>query len=96
MTDNADDRVHLDLPRKLDTASASKLRSSLKEAVGQNIVLNASNVETLGGHCLELLLDAHHHWNTSGHTIHITDPAPAMIRDLECLGATIDAIRTGE
>ncbi len=74
------------LAAKLDTAAAMALRDELAKAQGADLVLDGSQVELLGGLCLELLLSACAHWRRSGHDVTFENVSQNMINDLSHYG----------
>ncbi|MBT8459893.1 MAG: hypothetical protein KJN60_09510, partial [Boseongicola sp.] len=50
------------LPARLDTAYAPKLLADLLPYQGQNICLDFKEVTILGTLCLQVLMNARHHW----------------------------------
>ncbi len=56
------------LETRLDSAAAEGLRARLVAHQGDDLALDASNVEVIGGLCLEVILSAQHHWKTAGHS----------------------------
>lgn len=50
------------LPANLDTRAAPALHEALMAFDGQPLTLDGSQVESLGGQCLQILLAAHEAW----------------------------------
>lgn len=82
----------LPLAAKLDTSAAAELRASLQAVEHDDVVLDASSVEMIGGMCLEVLLTAAAHWKTAGHKIAIQDVSPQMSEDLAWFGLSADTL----
>ncbi|MEM8555923.1 MAG: STAS domain-containing protein, partial [Pseudomonadota bacterium] len=59
----------LTLPARLDFASLGSLYEELKEARGEDIVLDASKVTHLGSCGLQLLASAQKSWDGDGHSL---------------------------
>ena len=68
------------LSAKLDSAAVGDLREKLMGSVGDDVVLDGSGVEMLGGLCLELLLGARHLWAAGGKSLSIA-PSSAELDD---------------
>ncbi|QMU57661.1 MAG: STAS domain-containing protein [Boseongicola sp.] len=93
---NATDKGVIVLPPKMDTAAAGNLHRILSENAGQDLTLDTSQTEMLGARCLEVLLNARHHWAARGHSIEMTPPGKDMLGCLTRFGLTPDALATGE
>ena len=76
------------LDAKLDSAAAEPLRETLLAAQGDDITLDGSGVEQLGGLCLELLMSVRHLWATAGNSVTLNAPSEQMIDDLGRFGLT--------
>lgn len=84
------------LNAKLDTSHADLLRSELMEAHGQDVALDASQVELCGALCSELLLCAHHLWEQEKKSLRIENATSEMIENLSTMGLSLDDFETGE
>ncbi|MEM6388047.1 MAG: STAS domain-containing protein [Pseudomonadota bacterium] len=80
------------LSPKLDTAATAELRKNLLSAKDEDLVLDASSVEMIGGACLELLLSAGVLWKKAGHSITLENPSDQMADDLGRFGLTPDTL----
>ena len=80
------------LAPKLDTAASAALGTTLIEAQGDDLVLDGSAVQMIGGQCLELLLTAAVIWKRSGHTIELENLSDEMTDDLGRFGVTPDQL----
>ena len=76
------------LAARLDTAASAELRSTLHAAAGEDLILDGSAVEMIGGACLELLLCAGVIWSRAGHAITLENASNQMIDDLGRFGLT--------
>lgn len=76
------------LDAKLDSAAAEPLRETLLAAEGDDIALDGSGVEQLGGLCLELLMSVRHLWAQTGKTVTLNTPSEQLIEDLGRFGLT--------
>jgi len=65
----------LRLDRVLDLKAAQPLKAALAEHRGASVRLDASDVERLGGLCLQVLIAARRAWSEEGHDLTI-EPAP--------------------
>ena len=58
--------THIVLPERLDTASAPSVLADLRLYRDHDVCLDFKNVTMLGTQCLQVLLNACHHWKVSG------------------------------
>lgn len=75
------------LPRVLDLSAASPLKAALLERRGEPVVLDASEVERLGGLCVQVLLAAHAEWRMEGREFRIERPSDAFVEAAQLMGA---------
>lgn len=80
------------LAPKLDTAMAVSLREELLAAAGDDLVLDGSNVEQLGGLSLELLMSVGALWRKDGHSVSLEKASPQLVDDLNRFGLTPDTL----
>lgn len=78
------------LDAKLDSAAAEHLTAALLGAQGDDITLDGSSVEHVGGLCLELLMSVRHLWAAEGRTVVVENPSEQMVDDLACFGLTAE------
>lgn len=71
----------------LDVTAAAPLREQLLALRGGAAVLDASNVERLGGLCLQVLMAARKAWTADGFTLRLAEPSDALIEQLAAFGA---------
>ena len=76
------------LDAKLDSAAVDQLKATLLGAQGEDITLDGSPVEQLGGLCLELLMCVRHLWAAAGNTVTVKTPSAQMVDDLGRFGLT--------
>ena len=76
------------LDTKLDSAAAESLQVSFLDSQDEDIELDGSGVEQLGGMCLELLMTARHLWGVNGKSVTLTDSSPHLLDDLRHFGLT--------
>jgi chemotaxis protein CheX len=81
------------LPSILDLGAATPLWSSLCAQRGQPLAVDASDVERLGGLCLQVLLAAKAQWGADGAEFSIVN-ASAQFTDALQLMAADDLIAT--
>ena len=77
----------MQLPETLDLKAAGPLRGALLEVRGAPLQLDASNVQRLGGLCLQVLLSAEATWATDGHSFAISAASPAFAEGARRMGA---------
>ena len=75
----------LALDTNLDTLAAAPLRDALLERRGNNLLLDGSGVERIGGLCLQVLLAARGTWRADGKTLSVL-PSEELTRQLAILG----------
>lgn len=85
----------LNLNQRLDSAAAERLRDDLSGAEGDDLALDASGVEVLGGLCLELLMCAGQVWAAAGRTFSIENPSPDFADNLARFGLSPETLSTG-
>jgi chemotaxis protein CheX len=78
------------LPRNLDFAAARPLWQELQQARGAPVAVDASQVERLGGLCLQVLLAASAEWRAAGHEFRIDAASQAFVTALETMGADLE------
>ena len=81
------------LPRSLNAAQVTELSEALLSRRGSALQIDASDVEHLGGLCLQLLIAARNTWSADGAAFEISRPSDAIVRDLALLGCPIESLR---
>jgi chemotaxis protein CheX len=76
------------LPPVLDLKAASVLKSEIDAHTGAALEIDVSQVERVGGQCLQVLLAASDAWRASGLPFQLVRPADAARNDFWLLGAT--------
>ncbi len=74
------------LPQILDLGAAAPLWSSLNDARGQALQLDGSEVERIGGLCLQVLLAAKARWASEGADFSIVNASPAFVEGIATHG----------
>lgn len=72
----------------LDMNAAEPLKAALLAVRGQVVVLDASNVERLGGLCLQVLLSARKTWAADGVELTIAPQSEAFSEQWAAFGAS--------
>jgi len=80
------------LAPKLDTAATASLRDELLSHVDEDLVLDGSKVEQLGGMSLELLMSVGALWRQAGKSVKLEEPSPQLLDDLNRYGLTPDTL----
>jgi chemotaxis protein CheX len=83
----AADTVTLELPPVMGLTAAAPLAARLVALQGSPVVLEASQVERLGGLCLQVLLSASITWATTNTPFTIHNPSPGFQDAWNLLGA---------
>jgi chemotaxis protein CheX len=76
----------LELPGALDLAAAAPLLAELRTRRGGPLTLDGSNVQRLGGLCLQVLLAAQEAWRADGSEFRL-QASDAMAQGLRQMGA---------
>lgn len=74
------------LNERLDSVAAESLRNELAESEGEDLVLDASTVNFVGGLCLELLMCAAQVWETAGRTFRFEAASEEFVENLARFG----------
>ena len=77
----------LTLPAILDIQAAEPLRSQFLAVKGQDVAVDASNVERLGALCLQVLISARKSWARDGLTVTIDPTSPSFANQWNSFGA---------
>jgi chemotaxis protein CheX len=77
----------LRLPEALDLRAAAPLRSELMGRRGEPVSLDASDVQRVGGLCLQVLIAAKEAWAADGHAFRLTNLSEALKEALTISGA---------
>ncbi|WP_395946076.1 STAS domain-containing protein [Brevundimonas sp.] len=72
----------------LDMNAAEPLKAELLALRGQAVTVNASNVERLGGLCLQVLLSARKTWAADGVDLTIAPQSEAFTEQWAAFGAS--------
>jgi chemotaxis protein CheX len=72
------DAASLQLEPILDLGAAERLHAQLTELRGRPLDIDASQVERVGGLCLQVLLSARNTWRADGHPAAIGSPSAAF------------------
>ncbi|MBI1251528.1 MAG: STAS domain-containing protein [Alphaproteobacteria bacterium] len=78
----------MQLEANLDLRAASQLHTHLMAARGAELALDGSQVERMGGLCLQVLLAAQAAWSAEGHAFSIHTPSEPLLDALRTLGAS--------
>ena len=74
------------LPDELDIKAAGPLAAELIAARGKDLTLDASQVERVGGQCLQVLLSAAATWGADGAELTIEEPSAAFADAIRIAG----------
>lgn len=75
------------LQANLDLSAAGPLWTQLCASRHQPITLDGSDVERLGGLCLQVLIAAANQWRADGATFALVNASPALAEGLRVAGA---------
>lgn len=87
--------AQLTLAPKLDFGAVKDLKTAILDQVGNDLEIDASDVEHMGTLCLQVLLAAANDWATAGHKFQIKNSSDTCLSQLSLHGYTPDTI-TGE
>ena len=85
----------LELPEALDLPAAASLAGSLLKLVGEDLEVDARNVQRLGASCLQVLLSAARTWKAEGASLTLAHGSERFIDDLRLLGFTPETLFNG-
>lgn len=74
------------LSNELDIKAAGPLAAELLAARGKDLAVNASQIERVGGQCLQVLLSAAATWSADGAELTIEEPSPAFVDAVQTAG----------
>jgi chemotaxis protein CheX len=77
------------LPASLDTRAAPLLHEALTGFDGQPLTLDGSQVESLGGQCLQILLAAYVAWGQRETPFGVVNPSEALMAQWSAFGAPL-------
>lgn len=81
-----DGATQIALPERLDTAAAPTLLADLATHRGRDICLDFKNVTLLGTLCLQVLMNARHHWLADGQAVSLRNLMPPVEKALADFG----------
>ncbi|HVY35565.1 MAG TPA: STAS domain-containing protein [Caulobacteraceae bacterium] len=81
------DPAAVQLSPVLDLTAAAALAAELLPYRGRPLSIDASQVQRLGGQCLQVLLSAEHTWQADGAAFAIADPSDRFLADWRLFGA---------
>lgn len=85
----------LSLSARLDITAARPLTRELRKLSGQPLEIDASQVEHLGGLCLQVLLAAVQDWQQRDVTLHLGAQSAAFVAALKQFGLSPAALENG-
>ncbi len=80
----------LKLPAILDLKAAAPLAAAFLARRGGDIIVDAGEVQRLGGQCLQVLLAAQMSWREDLNSMHVQAPSADFLLALELFGVTPD------
>jgi chemotaxis protein CheX len=89
-TENAvdeDERLVLRLPAVLDLKAAAPLAAAFLGRRGEDLRVDAGDVQRIGGQCLQILLSAHSAWVEDRRSMTIANATPQFCSAIELFGA---------
>ena len=75
------------LAQALDMRAAGPLLDEVRSRRGAPLALDGSQVERLGGQCLQVILTASAAWSADGHGFEIRNPSTALKEGWALMGA---------
>jgi chemotaxis protein CheX len=73
------------LPNILDLGASLALSTEFVAAQGQSVRVDASDVERIGGLCLQVLIAAERKWRTDGTPFVIESPSEAYVKGVRLM-----------
>ncbi|MCR9137864.1 MAG: STAS domain-containing protein [Alphaproteobacteria bacterium] len=77
---------HLQLAENLDLTAVAPLHENLTSMRGEDLVIDASAVERLGGQCVQILLSAHQSWAEDDASFQIENASENFLAAIALLG----------
>ncbi|MBE3639084.1 STAS domain-containing protein [Mangrovicoccus algicola] len=84
------------LPARIDHPAVEALYAEVKEARGEDLALDASQVSHLGASGLQLLIAAANSWTRDGHILSLRDPSEKFSEHLQMLGLELSYFSKAE
>lgn len=82
----------IELPSVLDLVAAPGLLENFLQKRGHDLILDAGQVQRVGGQCLQVLLAAHAAWAADGHNLLLQNPSEPFIDMLALMGLSPDEL----
>lgn len=86
----------IQLPPSLDLRAATPLAEALLSARGAGMRLDASQVQSVGAQCLQVIASARQTWDRDGMPLTIVNPTAALIEAFEVAGLDVHSIVENE
>ena len=83
------------LATELDIKAAGPLAAELLAARGKDVSVNASQVDRIGGQCLQVLLSAVATWTADGAELKLEEPSPAFTDAVSTAGLDLAQFSAG-
>lgn len=99
MSENTASNTHsrtIILPQVLDLRAATPLASEFLACRGDQVVVDASNVEKIGAQCIQVILSAAQTWEREGMLFSLTGPSGALVDALILAGIPIERLTEQE
>ena len=90
-----DSAAQIALPTRMDTANAPNVLADIAAHRGRDICLDFENVTMLGTLCLQVLLNARHHWDANGHAVTLANLSSPVEKALADFGSRPQNLITG-
>jgi chemotaxis protein CheX len=78
--------ARIELVSKLDTDASDALAQALIEKRGADLVLDASGVEHMGAHAVQILVIASHSWKQDGNALTLENLPDDQVEQLTSIG----------
>ncbi len=88
--------VAVSLAPILDVRAAEPLKLALLATDGAEVVLDGSNVDTIGGLCLQVLLSAARSFADEGRRLSIDNPSSKLIAGLVLFGLSVNDLQVAD
>lgn len=88
--------AELTLAPKLDLSQVAGLASDIRAYSGENLEIDASQVNHLGALSLQVLIAAARHWSEAGHNFIISSRSGSFDEALAVFGVSLTDVQSGE